>query len=119
MLTQGLSDASYVLGLLIVRVGVPLAITLAVGIWLERKLQPQEYAEQAARTQARLQVRMPILAKQPLHCWEIKGCDPAAYSKCPAFARQDLPCWLALQVAGIKIDRCVICELYQPQLVSA
>jgi hypothetical protein len=119
VLAQGLTDFLYVLGLVLVRVGLPIAITLAVGIWLERKLQPPEYAEQAARSQARLQARIPALAKQPAHCWEIKRCDPAAYKKCPAFARQDLPCWLALQVTGIKIDRCVICELYKPQPVSA
>ncbi len=119
MLLQGLSDALYVLGLVVVRVGLPIAITLAVGIWLEKKLQPQEAAEQAARTQARLQARMPTMTKQPPHCWEIKGCDAAAYKNCPAFVRQDLPCWLALQVAGIKIDRCSTCELYKPQPIAA
>jgi hypothetical protein len=119
MLSQGLSDTLYVLGLVLVRVGLPIAITLAVGIWLERKLQPQEYAEQAARTEARLRARAPTLGKQPAHCWEIKGCDPAAYKKCPAFVRQDLPCWLAFQVAGLKIDRCFGCDLYKPQPASA
>ncbi len=115
--SQEVLAALSILGLFVVRVGAPIAITIAVGIWLEKRLQPQAYAEQAARTQARLEA---IRAAQvPAHCWEIKACDPTKSRGCPAFLRQDLPCWLALQVAGLKIERCAGCDLYRHQPVPA
>ncbi len=118
MFSQDVIEALSILGLFVVRFGAPIAITIAVGIWLEKRLHPQAHAEQAHRTQARWQAYLPTRSR-PVHCWEIKGCGPARSGSCPAFQRQDLPCWLALQVAGMKIERCAGCDLYRPQPVSA
>ncbi len=119
MLPQSLLDALFILGLIVVRIILPIALTLALGFWLERKLQPREYAEQAARTQARWQARTSARSKRPAHCWEIKACDPALYKQCPAFLHADLPCWLALQVAGLKTIKCADCELYRPLAIAS
>ncbi len=108
---QTLNDILSVLGLFVLRIGIPLAITLGIGYWLEKRLRPP-VTEPTHNIQ-------PILG-QAQHCWEIKGCAPEAIQKCPAFIRQDLPCWLANQVAtGSLKPGCATCGQFKPVQVTA
>ncbi len=106
---ETLQDILNVLALFVLRIGVPLAITLGVGYWLEKKLQAP--------------VTEPTHDIQPvavMHCWEVKACPPEQFQKCPAFLRQDLPCWLANQVAtGVIKPGCPTCGQFKVQHVTA
>ncbi len=42
MLEQTLIDTVIVLGMFVLRIGVPLALAVVVGKWLEKKLSPEE-----------------------------------------------------------------------------
>ncbi len=106
-----------VLLLFVVRIGIPIALTLAFGHWLERKLRP---AEAPAETLDNAK-----LARKPsniirLHCWDIKRCDGSRRAQCAACQHPELPCWLALQVDGNKVrEQCFTCAFYKPQTVAA
>jgi hypothetical protein len=125
---QDVIDSLVILGMFFLRIGVPVIVTLGIGMWLEKKLRPQE-TRQTQRAVRRGTIipfpRVPQGASptsaQFAHCWDVKQCDPAAREQCAAFKRPDLPCWLALQAAGGKVRaECADCELYtKPQRVVA
>ena len=49
------------------------------------------------------------IALQP--CWDTRNCAPEAREKCPAYARKELPCWLAnMQSAGKLKHECLTCS---------
>ncbi len=112
MVAQGLYDALTVLGLFFLRIGVPIAITIAAGLWLERKLHPEE---QPARPKRQLRLGLSPRGAEPARCWDVKRCDATLRAQCAAFQRQHLPCWLAQQVAGSTSAKCFGCDLYTPQ----
>ena len=124
---DGLSDALVVAGMFILRLGVPLAITLAVGYlllrldakwqaeawaeWESNQLEQGEQAEQAAGG-----VTSPV-AKQL--CWDLKECSQAVRDQCPAFKRPNIPCWLARRrIEGRLPAACYDCELFSLKQVS-
>ncbi len=47
----------------------------------------------------------------PKHCWEILHCSPEKREACPAYARRDMPCWVAIGLGkGGRISEvCVNC----------
>ncbi len=119
MIPQELAESLIVLALFVLRVGVPIALTLAFGHWLEKKLRPHETTEKP-------QVKVELLRRTKasnvirLHCWDIKRCDGAARAQCAACRHPDLPCWLALQVEGVKVrEQCFTCAFYKPQMIAA
>jgi hypothetical protein len=127
---QDVIDGIVILAMFFLRVGVPILVTLGIGIWLERKLRPQGTQAQSRDATARRGTIIPFprvasngrAAPVPIaHCWEVKHCDPTARAQCTAPQRPDLPCWLALQAAGGKVRaECADCELYnQPRRVVA
>jgi hypothetical protein len=100
---DGLLEAVVIAGMFLLRLGLPLAITLLVG-YLLRRLDAKWQAE------ARAQLGMPQAQKavapaQPLPrpagqpCWVEKGCDEARRARCPAPKRPNVPCWLARRQA--------------------
>ncbi len=110
-------EAVIVLLLFVVRIGIPIAVTLAFGYWLERKLRP---AEAPAETPENIRlVRKPSNIIR-LHCWDIKRCEPAQRAHCATCRHPDLPCWLAIQVEGGKVrEQCFTCGFYRPQVMVA
>ncbi len=115
MLPTDIANALIVLGMFIIRVGVPVAVTLALGYWLEKKLRPPE-------------VEKPVIAPRPvrsakiiqLHCWDLKHCDSTRRAQCAASRHPELPCWLALQVEGDKVrEECFTCGLYRSNQIAA
>ncbi len=106
-----------VLLLFAVRIGIPIALTLAFGHWLERKLRP---SEGPAEDQEKVRPIRKASNVIRLHCWDIKRCEPAKRAQCAACRHPDLPCWLALQVEGGKVrENCFTCGFYKPQVMVA
>ncbi len=88
--------------MLIVRIGVPILITLMIGAWLKRILEKEDEKPQP--------VAQPASYK---HCWETSNADQAQQARTVAETRPDLPCWLALQVKGSGLqESCYSCPLY-------
>lgn len=98
-----------VVALFALRLGVPLLITLLIGRWLAR-LDAKWQAEELARESP----PGPSAARaEPPRCWEVRGCDPAACEKCPAYQLRPLPCWLAFRrLTGRVPERCFACAVF-------
>lgn len=104
------------IGMTALRLGIPIALTIWVGRWLEKKMRPQEeinvrQAEMERRTEGKIIY---------LHCWDFKKCDATTRAQCAATKHPQLPCWLALQAEGLKVrEECYACQLYKPQTLAA
>jgi hypothetical protein len=102
-------ETAIVIGLFALRIGVPLLITLGIGHLISRYYnarQPVPVDETALIARADYELGPP--------CWEIKNCDPTIRESCPAYQRPQIPCWLALQVAGRDLpEECFSCEIFQ------
>ncbi len=117
MLYQDLLDAVVIVLMFVLRIGVPLVVTLAFGYWLEKKLRPEETIDVKPAPIVRSGKANNIIH---LHCWDVKRCDQARRAECAAYKHPDLPCWLALQVEGDKVnEECFTCALYKPQSIAA
>lgn len=104
----------------IIRIGIPIAITYAIGRWLEKRLAPPEASEekQAPAQQAPQYTRRGKIIR--IHCWDVKHCEPAQRAQCAALKHPDLPCWLALQAEGGTIrEQCFTCAFYKPTRIAA
>ncbi len=51
MLPQTVIDALIIIGMFVLRIGLPLAILLVLGSWLEKKLNPQEMEQTERRSE--------------------------------------------------------------------
>ncbi len=116
-----------VIGLFVLRLGVPLALMVLLSWVVSRYVQRQEAQEELAEgewisvDESRAEpVAFVIPAKDvPSACWDIKGCSAEERADCPATLRPGLPCWLAKQlVAGSLSPSCEQCSVYQQTLVA-
>ncbi len=106
-----LTETIIVLFMFFLRIGVPIAITLLIGRWLEKRLAPRE-GSRPAGVEPQITRNGKVIH---LHCWEVKRCPPAQRAQCAAFKRPDLPCWLAIQAEGGKVRaECFACSFYRP-----
>lgn len=108
-----LQDTLVIVGMFALRLGVPVLLTIAICHVLDR-LSVKRAAQIGAQRQARLRAA-PHEGKlvRQLQCWEIKRCEEATRAECPAYKRPNLPCWLALQLAGCQLsDECKSCSMY-------
>ncbi|MCL5951988.1 MAG: hypothetical protein M1132_09755 [Chloroflexi bacterium] len=113
-MSQELVDVAIVALGFLVRIGIPIAITLALGYWLESKLSPAVEKDEQVELK-RPASRGPKVVNYP-HCWELRHWDWARCAGCAACRHPDLPCWLALQVEGEKVrEDCFTCALYRMQ----
>ena len=114
---DGLEQAAFIIGMFILRLGIPIAITLAVGFWL-RRLDTKWQAEAQARleasktqTQSKSTIEMFRVIDQP--CWVLKACPPAMRTRCPAFQKPYQPCWMVRRQAEGQIPaECYHCNLF-------
>ncbi len=93
---------TFLLGVLL-RLGIPIAITAIVVILLhrlDRRWQKKALAHPVAP------------AGKP--CWEIKGCPESRKKDCPAYARQDTPCWQVFRRRdGVMKETCLDCDVFR------
>jgi hypothetical protein len=113
-----------ILGLFILRLGIPLAVIFLIGYWL-RRLDAKWQAEAVARRETEIElvgepeIEIYRVIDQP--CWVIKDCPESIRNQCPAFQYPDKICWLARRQAEGKIpEACYYCPLFSlkhsPQL---
>lgn len=114
---QELLTALMILGMFIIRLGVPLALILVVGYFLSR-LDAQWQAEAQAQRE-RNPIYQAALRSLPqeatLHdpCWQVRGCDSALYSQCAASKDPTTPCWIArFQAEGALPPLCQSCQIF-------
>lgn len=118
MFSEFWSDTFVVISMFLLRVGVPIALTIALGKWLEKKLAPREAAEEPSKMKTIL-LRAHSKVIQ-LHCWDVKRCAPAIRAQCAAYKHPQLPCWLAIQADAGKVRaECFACAFYKPQAKAA
>ncbi len=112
-------EALIVLFMFVIRIGLPIAVTLAFGLWLEKRLRPQQ---EPLPDRFRIEPAHALQASKLSgpHCWDVHHCDASKRALCAATRHPDLPCWLALQVEGIKVrEQCFTCGFYKPQALAA
>ncbi len=99
-------DALVIAYLFVLRIGVPVLITLMIGAWLKRLLEEHEEKPEA----------VPLKLGVGQHCWDVKDNPDTRQAKSVAEQRPDLPCWLALQSngAGLK-EMCYTCSVFTAQ----
>ena len=118
MFPQEIMDGLVIIVMFVLRIGLPVGITLAAGYWIEKKLQPREEKRIAATQPGRRVIRSGKIIQ--VHCWDVKRCLPAMRAQCAASLHPDLPCWLALQADGQPVrEECFTCAFYKPQTKAA
>jgi hypothetical protein len=104
-----------VVGMFILRLGVPLALTLAVGYGLRRLDARWEAEARAQLEREALPAELKALKTTEQPCWELKGCDEESRAQCPASKFWGIPCWVArLRATGRLPAECPNCELFSP-----
>ena len=79
MLPQSIVDGLIVLGMFLVRIGLPIGILFALGYWFQTRMEPKDAEKPRRRTEgARI---LPFLKPQATtststNCWDVKHCDP-------------------------------------------
>ncbi len=107
--------------LFLLRLGIPVAITIGVCALLrcfDRKWE--EEAQRNATQSAAPSTEGAPASSKPLPCWLIKGCSTQQRDECPAYLNQTLPCWLVrLRVEGRVPQLCANCDLFRSPTSSA
>jgi hypothetical protein len=89
---------------LLLRLGIPLAITILV-FTLLRRLDARWQREAAAEQHA------PVPARP---CWEVKGCSADKMKTCPAVAHPETPCWQVFRSKeGALREGCLDCDVFR------
>jgi len=120
---EWLPDAAVVVGMFVLRLGVPLAITFAVAYFLRRldaRWQAEAWLEwEAGQPQGEVSAEAAQLQVGKQACWSIKGCDETARANCAAFQQPEMPCWLARRRAEGKLPaECYNCALFSLRQVA-
>lgn len=106
-------DALVIAYMFVLRIGVPILITLMIGAWLKRLLEEREAKPEG----------IPLRLGEGQHCWDANSNPDTEHAKALAAERPDLPCWLALQVGGAAVTpmcyNCSVFAAHQPMAVKA
>lgn len=116
------------LALFAIRIGVPILVIMGLSYVAYRWLgEDTEKTVQPARSTAAIAPRVSIGGPAPIaqvlyagtHCWDAKGCSEAMKANCPAVAKSELPCWLAIQMkTGHLKENCFGCQFYERPAVD-
>ena len=115
-----------IMGLFLLRLGIPLTVMAAVSYWL-RRVDERWAAEARAYQQAKAWegqlVTTPAWQPPALQppCWVQRGCSAEQRAHCAAAQQPYLPCWLARLRQDHQLPAsCVQCPLFTlPQPLSA
>ncbi len=111
--------------LFVLRLGVPIAVTVAIVGGLRRldaRWQAEADAQRTSRAVAAGLIASaaavsPLAAERP--CWERNNCPPEKRQPCAACALTDIPCWMArLRADGKLPARCYGCALFRTRPVA-
>ncbi len=99
----------FLLGIL-VRIGIPVAVTILV-IALLRRLDRRWQKQSLA---------LPVIAAGGRPCWEAKGCSQEKRKGCPAATNPDVPCWQIFRSRnGALREDCLGCDVFRQAPVPA
>jgi hypothetical protein len=109
---EGLTTILTVVLGLIVRIAVPLALTIGL-IYLLRRLD-RRWKKEA--------LSVPVIAAGGKPCWEVKGCSESQRKDCPvATERPSVPCWQFFRSkTGLLREDCLGCTVFRqvPALIA-
>lgn len=112
-----LYETIVVIGMFLLRLGIPLALIMLVTAWL-RRLDTRWTAEASAYTWAQAwDAKAPQIALRQATasspCWEQRHCSAEQQATCIAHQQPALPCWLArMRQEGRLPASCVNCALF-------
>lgn len=110
---EGFYAAMVLIGIFVLRLGVPILITGAVVYGLH-KLDARWEAEAQATLKQPSPEAAVVLRPVEVPCWVLRKCPEQRYSTCPAYLHSELPCWLARrQAEGILPHKCVQCTEFR------
>jgi hypothetical protein len=134
-----LTEILYIIGLFVLRLGIPIAVTLTIAYFLHRldaRWEKEAWLEQEAgratkKAEERKSASVPLpqpampvpiplaLDNYGKPCWEIKDCDPIEMADCPAKQNPSIPCWQARRQEEGRIPvECYHCEIFLAALPS-
>jgi hypothetical protein len=91
---------------LIVRLGVPIALT-ALFIFVLRRLDERWQAQAKGELLA-----VPMVRNSG--CWDVKNCTSEQKKHCGAYAHQDVPCWQYFRSQqGNLRETCLGCDVFR------
>lgn len=113
-------DSVVVLFMLLLRVGIPLLITIGVFKLIQRwqghqqeDILQQIRAERAKVAQPVARREVPNTVVRRLRCWDVMRCPPPKRDNCPAYHHSYVPCWLAIRLSeGQLREECYACRFY-------
>lgn len=113
---EGIIGILSVIGGLLLRFGVPIALT-ALLAWVLRRLDARWQLE--AEQQLAAQAAPAYRPSTP--CWQANQCSEEKRKQCPAFADAGTPCWQHFRNGrGELPQRCLLCDIFKrapvPQL---
>jgi hypothetical protein len=124
-----MTETLAVVALLALRIGAPLLVIFGISYVVYRWIGEEKPARVASvRTAIGATQSAALGGPAPLaqvlfsgvHCWDEKGCTEEMKAKCPAAARPELPCWLAVQMnTGHLRQNCSSCNFYERPVMSA
>ena len=121
---EWLQEAGFVVGLFVLRIGIPLAIVFGIGYGLRRldaKWQAEAMAEQATELakQAEAEPNIEIIKIIDSPCWVTENCPKSDFVQCAAYKTPDTPCWLArYRAEGHLQAKCYLCPRFAPRTKS-
>lgn len=112
---DGLLEFTAVLIGFLLRLGIPIGVTLGLS-WALRRLDAR-WRREAADEQIQVLAAAGTLTKQ--ECWQIKGCPPAQQAQCRAYQSNGVPCWEVFRENGKLRKTCVGCTVLKRALVAS
>lgn len=93
----------------IIRIGVPIGISVLVFILLKKfDIKWQKEAN-----------FIPVLSKIGKPCWEVKGCTDEKRNSCPVSNQPKVPCWQTFRAkSGTLKDTCLECDVFRGTLLT-
>ena len=130
---EGQSNVLLIILLFIMRLGIPVLVTVAIAYGL-RRLDARWQAEAEAKAQTKsvvpqapqpkparigngitIPLRQPVAGAAGQPCWSLKGCSELMRANCAAFHQPNVPCWSArMNAEGRLPEGCKDCKVYQP-----
>ena len=87
-----------IVGMFVLRLGVPLLITLGVGyLWrrLDAKWQAEAQQKELSQALEKAAAEPGLVEKAAQPCWSAKDCEESVRANCAASKFPNIPCWLA------------------------
>ncbi len=112
-----------VIGIFLLRFGVPLLISAGITWWLYRldlkwrTEAPKIASVSSAVATTTIPLQNRIIAEP---CWVYRACPEETRNKCPAYTQPDVACWLArLRNDGRLPGRCRCCSIFATSHTTA